>query len=247
MTENFRGARANQDYILAAGLDNVPGSTVHAIQGSNGSLATSRQTLAPFLSGRYVYPSDAGEVMSIASDNAADVGVLIRVRGLDTDFLEKTEVVELAGTTPVALTGLWSRINELRNVGGSEHLGQVTVSNGGNTYSAAGPEEQRSLLGVYTVPADKVAQVLSVIGTMVRSGGTDANVVLYLSLRARPVGAAITDFAFGVQRQGDNSIEFINTAPSQIPGRTDIEISGEASATNNSVLARVGLLLTEVR
>lgn len=246
-----KGARRSDDYLLAVGAGKIPDSSPVAMTGSAAALPTAddQYVVKENATDPEFWPNPAGETMVITSDNAADVGIAYRIEGLDEDFLEKTEFVVLNGTANITLSGLWTRVNAIRNVGPTAHVGQVTVvtTANANIVIAATADAQKSDQGQYTVPADKNAQILNVIATMTRTqGAVDAGVAVGMFFRFDVLGDVFTrEFALALQRRGETIGEVQEPIPVAVSGPFDIKFVADASATNISVLTRATILLED--
>jgi len=110
---------------------------------------------------KYEFPSDSGESLQIVSDSADD-SQLIYVEGLDENFIKKTEEVNLNGTTPVNLSGLWSRVYRSYNNGSEDLNGNVSIKGAisTNTFAKILIGNNQTLMSVYTVPADFTGYLL---------------------------------------------------------------------------------------
>lgn len=99
----------------------------------------------------YTYPP-AATTMQIVSDSAADVGIQIRIMGLNALYDPITEVVTLNGTTPLSTVGSYLRINSLITVSGNA-AGNITLSAAGVTYGKILAGVGRSQMSLFSVPA----------------------------------------------------------------------------------------------
>ena len=132
--------------------------------------------------GLATYLSSA-ERLQIASSDVKDdvVGVgarTLRISGLDGDYTEISETVDLDGTTNVLTDSSFLRVHTLTVLSvGSENknAGDITASN--NADSAVlmllGEEENESLCACYTVPADHTAYVVQAMATEASSKGSE--------------------------------------------------------------------------
>jgi len=84
------------------------------------------------------------------TNNFADNGVQIIIKGLDGDYNQISEVVTLAGTTTT--TNQFFRINDVVTVSGNAD-NDITISNGGTTYAKVRGGEGKNQASIYTVPA----------------------------------------------------------------------------------------------
>lgn len=101
----------------------------------------------------YEYPT-ANTFMNIKSDNASDgSNVSFLVKGLDSNYSEISESVNLNGTANVTLTKLYYRINDVIGTANNA-LGTVTVrnANSGVTYAQVSQGVGKSQASIYTVP-----------------------------------------------------------------------------------------------
>lgn len=151
-------------FLLEVLKGNVPGHTLHHRHGHNGDLGTSLSDIWDDDS-VMIYLSSA-ETMNIVSDNAADdvgsTGALtVNVIGLDANFLEVSEVVNMDGTTNVVTTLAFIRVTDLQvlTVGtGLKNAGKITAT---ATTTSTTPQAvmavglNHSLNGKYTSPAGK--------------------------------------------------------------------------------------------
>jgi hypothetical protein len=190
----------------------------------------------------YVFPSDSGEAMEIVSDNVGDIS-FVNVLGLDENGLDVAIIIQVNGTTPVALPGLWSRIN-FAFVAAIDAAGFISVrgAGGGTVYEQIDPVHQRSFKSVYTVPANKRAMVMDLSQSMIKAGGTNSSMLIKFTLRGRG-GVFLTQVVTGLQRDGDSTVTLTNAAPAPIPPLTDIKFTLEGSSASMDTLARVSIFL----
>lgn len=120
--------------------------------------------------GRFVFPTGAEtwEILSdVANDSSAGTGArTVIISGLDTSYIEQTEIVSLNGTTPVTTTRTdWFRISSVVVISSGSNqanVGTITlrVSGGGLIRSQIRPDIGRTFNGFFTVPANKTLFVL---------------------------------------------------------------------------------------
>ena len=101
--------------------------------------------------GTYAYPASA-VVMTLASSSASDTAVTIRVYGLGAGFVAQYEDVALNGTTGVATTLSFLRINSMETIAGNA-VGAVTAVNSAVTYAKITAGNGVTQMSLYTVPA----------------------------------------------------------------------------------------------
>lgn len=140
---------------IARGL--VKGASVVFLSGKNEDVATNSNESVWMGGGLYPWSTwDAGAAtLYVKSSNAADTNKLILIDGLDSNFNMQSEVVALNGTTAVATTKSYIRLNNVVNVGSSTFAGDVSVHYGtgvGTVVGYADSMSQMSRAAIYTVP-----------------------------------------------------------------------------------------------
>ena len=106
--------------------------------------------------GNYVYPSSAA-VMYLYSSSASDTAVTVQINGLDANYNPISEQILLQGTTAIATTNSYLRINSLATVIGTA-VGNVSLysnsaKTGGTLYAQINIGNGNSQMSIYTVPA----------------------------------------------------------------------------------------------
>tara|TARA_R110001632_G_scaffold83915_3_gene185432 strand:- start:1159 stop:1908 length:750 start_codon:yes stop_codon:yes gene_type:complete len=239
---SYNGVSADDAVLMAIGANKVPGVKGATIQSEVPALAIAGQDMIRWAT-TYIWPSDSGESMTLVSTNAADT-TPIAVVGLDENFLERVTLVTLTGLTPVAVPGLWTRINLLDVVGAVRIVGIVTINGSGNIYNYISPNYQVSDVGFYTSPAGKTAQILSAFSSLITNSGNDSYAKMSISFRQ--VGGVFKKaLGFGLQRRGTSAITIHNTIPNSLIGPIDNIIRAEPSGAGLTASVRVALLLQE--
>jgi hypothetical protein len=104
----------------------------------------------------YVFPTVAS-TMVVSSSSASDTAVSVQIFGLDTSYNRITEVIALNGTSDVATTKVYWRINNVITTVGAA-VGTMYVKNaGGTTYAQIAIGSGKTNMSVYTVPAGYTA------------------------------------------------------------------------------------------
>lgn len=138
--------------------------------------------------GAYAFPAAAGVQMSVvstsANDSAAGTGIrTIEIHYLDANLAEQVEALTMNGTTPVLTVATNIRfiqcIHGLTFGGGKAAAGNISASNGGNTYGYVAVGGTRCTSSVRMVPAGKRLIVTSlyagsVSGTAAASSSINA-------------------------------------------------------------------------
>lgn len=103
----------------------------------------------------YVYPVAPG-VMRLWSSSASDTNVLIRISGLDANYVQITEDLLLTGgITGTLTTKSYWRVTNLTVIDGVNPVGTISLGNDGKTaeYAKIAVGAGTSAMTVYTVPA----------------------------------------------------------------------------------------------
>jgi hypothetical protein len=104
----------------------------------------------------YVFPTVAS-TMVVSSSSASDTAVSVQIFGLDASYNRITEVIALNGTSDVATTKVYWRINNVITTVGAA-VGTMYVKNaGGTTYAQIAIGSGKTNMSVYTVPAGYTA------------------------------------------------------------------------------------------
>lgn len=241
---SYNGLTVDDNALIAVGARKVPGVKGATIQTEVLALDVAGQDLIRWGT-TYVWPSDSGEAMTLVSTTADTV--TIAVVGLDENFAEQVKVVVLTGITPVAVPGLWTRINLLDVLGPVRATGIITINGSGNIYSYIDPAFQISDVGIYTSPAGTTTQVLSIYASIVSDSG-NADVGVEVTIKFRQIGGVFKKaFGMGLQRRGTSSIQLTNTVPNALAGPIDNILSADPSAAGVAISSRVALLVQEPR
>jgi hypothetical protein len=240
-----RGINFDNGPLIAVGAGKIP-NVKHVNFQTLGPVNNGLpEVLNPLGITSYVYPSDAGEAVTIRSTDVGDTTIVCTVQGLDENLEFATEVVTLNGTTPVPVPGLWARVNRVTNTGVDMSIGNVLVEGGGNVYNGFVQEHQISYVGVFSLPADMNAQVLEVLSSMIRDGGGTTATAVNIYTRFIGTNVFFLGFPFGLQREGSASLRFVNAIPGQLNTPIDLEIRAGTGDNGVEALVRTAILLED--
>lgn len=246
----------NWELELAAGR--IPGKSDVHLFGRNPDIAMA-SGFEDIWEGGDLYTgfnATAAEPMSIVSTDAADTNSsgtgawLILIAGLDAAYNEITEVVALNGLTPVLTVNNYLRCNSVivisagtaaQNVGNIIGTQSVTIA---NTLFTINSGINRTLMAIYTVPANKVAYVTSGFITAANKQSASCEV----QAKSRRVGSVfqIAEW-FAVNTSGSSYVyrEFkIPLLP--VPAGTDIKICADTDTNGVAVAAGLEIILEDV-
>lgn len=198
--------------------------------------------------GMPIIPTQAGEALNIVSGSANDTAAgtgqrTIKIVGLAYDGSYYEESVTLNGTTPVITASTWLRVFRVYGVtagSGGTNAGAITVKHNvttANVFAVMKAGRSQSMLGVFTVPANKQARVISWGGQIYKLAATAAGEAP-LFLMARPTG---TNQGWRVLRQlvvpAVPTTKTLDVIPSglRLAALTDVKISCTVATDNSFV------------
>lgn len=198
------------------------------------------------LGGTHTFPASA-MTMTISSDNANDTltgtgAQKVLVNGLDGDYNEILEEVELNGLTPVTTTNAFFRINGLfvTQAGSSMvnagiiYIGSGTVTAGvpATAYNAITTETHcRSASGFLTVPAGKTLYLCKL-----KTGSSATNGRLQSQLRSVSPTTKV-DTVLAQMDTAGGVFDFEMPTPYPFEEKTDLYIRANLSGTDRPVFA----------
>ena len=145
----------SEPFELQVARGQIPGHEVVNIFGFASAVSTSFVSVWEN-NAAYVFPTVAS-TMVVSSSSASDTAVSVQIFGLDADYNRVTEVVALNGTSDVATTKVYWRINNVITTAGTA-VGTVYVKNaGGTTYAQIAIGNGKTNMSVFTVPAGYTA------------------------------------------------------------------------------------------
>ena len=165
-------------FLLDVVQGKIPGHSAVKQNGDNPDIDTTTDPEDVWdAGGLYPYQS-AATLLEVVSDDAADDGSPlgigmhnVTIFGLDGSYNLIEETVTLDGTTPVATVNSYLRVYgmEGQNSGSfGSNVGVVTlqVTGGGDIQAQVTPDFGKSLMALYTIPAGKTGNLLSVFAGM---------------------------------------------------------------------------------
>lgn len=247
---------ANDDFWYRISEQNRRGVTRRVISAYSPDIDSGDvpMDLHPFpAKGFYAFQTAAAawEVLSssAADTNAAGTGLRkISITTLDSSFVESTQIVNLNGVTPVALSGTHIRVNGMFGTeagSGGENAGLITlrVTAGAIIQSQILVGEGTTRVGVFTIPAGKFGTIMAASFDIERS--TADTMRFYIMGKELSVpGPRIIERDFNLMTQGGEPDPELRG--NRLLGPRDIWVRVVAcSANNNRVTGRVFLVLED--
>jgi hypothetical protein len=167
----------------------------------------------------------------------------IEVFGLDEDYNEISELVNLNGITPVLTTNKYMRANRAvvtDSEDGDGNYGTITAefqAIPGLVAFVMRPFDNQTLLAVYTVPAGKTFYMNSIEVDMARINGSAGSA--QVSLRARPFGpkTVYNSKLFTVVSDSSPLRPNLLNSPMVFSEKTDIKVSVEQVSDSNTTIS----------
>jgi len=136
--------------LLEIARKRIPGIEPLNIFGINKDIGLTYETFWNGPTAAIPKPSSA-VAMTIVSSSASDT-MPVLIQGLDANYDQITEIITLNGTTPVAGSALFLRINTAVILSGN-NVGNISISNGGTVYAYIAETHGLTQACSYTVPA----------------------------------------------------------------------------------------------
>jgi hypothetical protein len=238
------------NYLFEVSVGKIPGASAVSIIGDNPSVGTGTESTVWPEGGVYSFLT-AASVLKVSSDDAGDtvgsgVGAwVLLVEGLDSNYREISELVNLTGLTEATTTQEFFRVNGLTVVAsgtdnknsGIIYVGTGTVTSGkpANVYGMVSAGEGISHVGVYTVPAGKRFQLVrGAFGT-----ASGKNIDAFLDAQPDAIGRTLVrGTTYSVVEQ-EVQLDFLPSEP--YTEKTDIFISAVAIGGGGSGEFRTNL------
>lgn len=231
------GVSTNSDsFYTRVGLGKIPGFENVIVAGYNDDVTSSEETVWN-VGGLYVFPENAS-ILTISSTSASDtvggIGArVILIGGLDANWNEISEFVNLSGTTPVATINSFLRVNSMIVFeAGSQNsaVGVINAVHPESTLARIDSTDNTEQQTVYSVPANHTAYF---VNSLQNSGKGDE---LELFYRATPPPINVNLLASKI-RMYQNSLVYGVKMPLAFPEKTDFnvnckDLSGGVSATS---------------
>ena len=189
-------------------------------------------------------PSVAAVVSDSADDALAGTGArAVQVLGLDQDFAEASEVVELNGVTPVNTVGQFSRIFRLTVVGagsGKANAGTISAQIGPTLGATIDPGLGQTVMAVWSIPAGHRAYFLGVTASLWRlaqpAGAMATCRVVLTSGIDTPDPVEVTAYIFGLGVDSSQHIREFKR-PRVLVGPADVRVDVQAVSDNNTIIS----------
>jgi hypothetical protein len=236
-------------YLLEIAKGNIDKHSLVHIYGRNTDIDLAASEDVWDGGGVWVAPTTA-RVHNIVSDSVNDdgdpVGTGVRtltIHGLDANYDEISETITMNGTTDVPSVNAYTIIHRMVSVtvgSTGSNVGTITATavTDATVTCQMNPTNNQSFLGVYQVPANKTAYVISFHSAIMSlvSG------VVKTSLLQKPFGAQyLLEHVLGISVLGKD--EFIFSYFKAFPAKTTFKMQSTTTVDDKDIFGRLCLLL----
>ena len=246
---NKVGNLIGADFLTEVAKGNVSGHALVNRVGYNPDIDTVTYETVWQAGGVYPFPGAAGVVSTASSsllDTAAGTGArTVLIEGLNSAHVEVSETITLNGILAVVTTTQFLRLLRVSVVTagvGAANAGVLTSTIGGVTVSAVSASNNRSALGVYTVPAGKTGYLLDLSISQSNNSASSIAGVLWATDGQSLIFRRRDSFGGHSQSGGTSRVY---RAPMSFAEKTDIRIDAVCGATNNEVHLLFNLLIVD--
>lgn len=205
--------------------------------GENPSLVSGTQTIWS-QGGLYPWSAwDSGVQTLYAISTSTSDTAAIRVYGLDSNWLPQQEDITLTGTTAVASTKQFLRVNRVAYLNGI-NVGTVTVrtvSGAGTVVAAMAVGLSQSTAAIYTIPAGYNGYGTRITVGVGKGGDAEFQVFTRQHGQGFQVRAVLELYQSTVSRD--------YTVPVRLPPKTDIDFRAKTSGNNYKGTGSFDLIL----
>lgn len=250
----------SEEFLISVAKGDVPGHSLVFKYGRNPDIDTGTDPEDIWTyGGTYTY-NNTPSIQYISSSNAADIGQIITVEGLDENYESLSVNVVLNGQTQTQIgTGeTFVRVFRAYNAGPTSFAGDVLIYDDTVTSVTLGVPtpttsikaqitavDQQTYMALWTVPAGHTAFFLG--GAISITTGASAGKSASIELRTRPFGGVfLSKELVGLSSTGSSTFsQDLNAlGPLRIPEKTDIQARArEVSANDTGVSVYFSVLV----
>jgi hypothetical protein len=231
------------DWMLDVAKGLVPGQYAETKNGYAGSMSSNTEVTVWNETTAYPWASwTTAQKLYVKSDSASDTGQVIRIEGLDANYNKITEDITTNGTTAVASTQNFLRLNRGYLISGNTNVGIIREHLGSGTGTAVGSMAAgfaRNKGGFFTVPHGFTAYILWGECTQFRGGSGNIGGIVKMYTRTGS-GPFLNQYMSEVVN-GHFRTDF--TIPLAIPQNTDIDVRLTADGNGTQATCAWQMLL----
>lgn len=243
-------------FDVAAGL--IPGFSLKTFFGVKTDIPVGIRTEITNSDNLFTFPLTAS-TLTITSDNVNDdiagTGAQkLKITGLDVNFLDLTEEIDLDGVTPVVTTSSFRRFFSAETTqsgtnGANE--GTLKINLSGTNVLKVEPNCNKSFAGTFTIPSNKQAQVISFDTSILQSfrapGERQAQITYATGLQqANGAVLFVPMETFTMESSGNNRFDAKPANPELLPAKTEIKWFVLAHQDNTKITISTTILLRDL-
>jgi len=198
--------------------------------------------------GFYPFPSNGTAPIVYLTSSSVDDSEPIEIQGLDFNGDLTIETITLNGIALVALTTPLWRIFRMKNMGVNDNVGSVRIVNADDSiiYGLIRPENNQTLMALYTIPKGKTALINKYYATVVESTGKEPKSTRFgLWMRDTTVnGVFQIKHAIGIPKAG-SMVEHSFDPYAKITELVDIKMTAQPDNEDADVAAGFDLYLID--
>jgi len=183
-------------------------------------------------------------VSSVAANNEGSLtttedGTQVTVMGLDVNFNEISEVIDIVGSTGTGTT-VFRRIYRVFCTDGATNTSRVLIKAGAVVVACVNENWGQSLMSVYTIPAGKTGYLLK--GSSSCQASADGTVNMYVRTQASVafrIGHSLEVSGAG----GQYIYEF--PVPTMMPAGTDIDVRATSRSNKGRFTATFDIIMVD--
>ena len=230
---------------IARGL--VKGTSVRNIFGKRGIMTSGSFKACWELDAEYVYLASA-EPLSVVSSIAGDIGVTIKIIGLDANYEVLEEIVPLNGidsTTPVVTNSSFLRVNDVITIADNA-IGNITLTGSVTTTTTVAQidaDAGRNQASIYTVPAGCCffLERIDAFGVDSQAGSPQGEVTAFRNFVQLESGVILR--VAEVEYPGNMHIRRVS--PFKYSEKTDIQLQSKTFSDHETSIFAEGILIKD--
>lgn len=243
-TDSLGGHALNtgSPFYMEVAKGNIAGHSIVHKFGKNPAVGTTGFDTIWNGGGEYTgFNATAAETVTVVSSDGNDTLLgdglqTLVLHGLDADWIEQSEVIELNGTTAVTSQLSYIRCYRAKGLtsgGGtfSTNLGVITIAQSittANVFAQIPIGYGTTMIAAYTIPAGKKGYII----TQSAAIANKQSAAVAIRIKVKQPGSVFTvGGEAALNSQGAGFIERKFTVPAQLPAKTDFFIEAEASST----------------
>ena len=199
--------------------------------------------------GNYNYLASADNITVLsnhASDDASGDGAkTVTLQGLDANYNEIEETVNLIGNSDVETQKTFIRVNRafVASAGDEKkNLGSIDFTGGSSIVATIPALHSQTQMAIYTIPNNHKGYLTNISGSILKS---TADKGAFTELHAIINGVDRIIQQLELFSSGTTTLNKQFTVPLEFPEKTDLRIRATAAQNNTTIFSNFGLIIVE--